>query len=121
MQKIVNSLYNKFILYYLEVLVILSRIVNVLIFLITLIIYFSLGFSIWVFLLLILFPDISAIGFLVNERIGNSIYNVAHSYVTISIIFLFIFLFTKELFWFEFFLIWLTHISMDRSLGYTLR
>ncbi|ELJ9285474.1 DUF4260 family protein [Staphylococcus pseudintermedius] len=51
------------------------------------------------FLLLILFPDISAIGFLVNERIGNSIYNVAHSYVTISIIFLF----TKELFWFEFF------------------
>ncbi|MCT1513191.1 MULTISPECIES: DUF4260 domain-containing protein [Staphylococcus] len=99
---------------------ILLRSVNVFIFLITLVIYLSIGFSIWFFLLFILLPDISAISYLINENIGDALYNLVHSYITLFIFFLF-FLFTNELFLLEIFLIWLAHISMDRSLGYTLR
>ncbi len=75
----------------------------------------------WLFMLLFLVPDISLAGYFVsNGRVPAALYNVAHSYVLPLVV--------GALAWQrgwalggEMAVIWLSHISFDRALGYGLK
>ncbi|MFS2236930.1 DUF4260 family protein [Staphylococcus hominis] len=50
-------------------------------------------------MLFILLPDISAISYLINESIGDALYNLVHSYITLFIFFLFFYLQMNYSYW----------------------
>jgi AcrR family transcriptional regulator len=85
-----------------------------------LIIYNTLDYSWLTFALFILAPDLTAVGYLINTRIGSITYNLGHIYavpITIAIIALW-------LNWplgIQIALIWAAHIGMDRLVGYGLK
>jgi Domain of unknown function (DUF4260) len=78
------------------------------------------GASWWLFLLLLLTPDLSMLGYLLNARVGAALYNLVHSYPLAAV------LLTAGL-WFGVPLlsfaavIMLAHIGWDRMLGYGLK
>lgn len=82
--------------------------------------YTRLGGNGWVFALLLFAPDLSALGYLVNTRVGALAYNLAHTYVTPILL-------AGIGFWLnmpalvEIALILSAHISMDRTVGYGLK
>lgn len=83
-------------------------------------VYFMQGRPWWVFLLFLLAPDLSAIGYLFGPRVGSITYNLAHT----TIWPLLIGLAGWRLGWpwaAPVALIWLAHIGMDRMLGYGLK
>jgi hypothetical protein len=43
--------------------------------------YFALDGSPWLFLLLVLAPDLSMLGYLAGPNVGSSVYNAAHTYL----------------------------------------
>ncbi len=75
----------------------------------------------WVwFLVLFLWPDIFMLGYLVNVRLGASLYNLVHTEILPVVLGGFaLSLHRTELLAFA--LIWLAHIGMDRMLGYGLK
>jgi hypothetical protein len=85
-----------------------------------LIIYNTLDYSWLTFALFILAPDLTAVGYLINTRIGSITYNLGHIYalpIAIAIIALW-------LDWplgIQITLIWAAHIGMDRLVGYGLK
>ena len=82
--------------------------------------YAHLGGSIWLFLLLILAPDVAMVGYLVNVNVGSITYNIVHFYalpVSLAAIALAVNAPTVLLIA----LIWFAHISMDRVAGYGLK
>ncbi|MBX4197751.1 DUF4260 domain-containing protein [Candidatus Parcubacteria bacterium] len=96
--------------------------------LLTLFLYYLYGFS-WIWFAILFFaPDISMLGYLKNPRFGALIYNAAHFYlipIIILIISWYIFGYTTWLvvtdFTWQLSLIWIAHISLDRTLGYGLK
>jgi len=72
------------------------------------------------FLLLILLPDLSILGYVYSKQLGAALYNVFHTYaapllvggVMISL---------SLPFTLEIFLIWTAHIAIDRCMGYGLK
>lgn len=74
----------------------------------------------WIFLALILVPDIFIIGYLKNPKFGAIIYNIGHMYI-IPFLLLGISLIFNKLLLLPISLIWLAHISMDRMVGYGLK
>ena len=70
-----------------------------------------------VFIVLLLAPDLAALGFLVNERVGTITYNIAHHYGLPLALGLGSLLggWTLGL---SLALIWAAHIGMDRLVGY---
>ncbi len=78
------------------------------------------GFSLWIFLLFLLVPDISMLGYLIDKKIGSYVYNIGHSYIVPILITLFYLVIGENLL-LEIALIWLAHISMDRTIGYGLK
>ena len=74
----------------------------------------------WLFLLLLLAPDLGMLGYLANSRIGAVIYNIAHL-ETIPLMLLFISFLSGWAGIIPFALIWLAHIGMDRAVGYGLK
>lgn len=83
-------------------------------------IYFNQGYTWWVFLLLLLVPDLAALGYLFGPRAGSVSYNVVHT-ITLPLLLLI------AGWWFGWTiavplaLIWLAHIGMDRAVGYGLK
>ena len=83
-------------------------------------IYIYLDYSILLFFLLLFVPDISMIGYVINTKIGASLYNIGHHFslptilLTISIVF-------NSSTVLLIALIWIAHIVMDRALGYGLK
>ena len=83
-------------------------------------VYFLLGYTWWVFLLFLLAPDLSAIGYFFGPRVGSIAYNLAHTIVWPLLIGL-------AGWWLGWTwaapvaLIWLAHIGMDRMVGYGLK
>ena len=78
------------------------------------------GGSIWLFLALILAPDLSALGYLVNTRIGSIVYNIVHFYALPMLLAGAAFaLNVPTLFLVA--LIWFTHIGIDRLAGFGLK
>lgn len=82
--------------------------------------YIHLGASGWLFLLLILAPDLSMIGYLRSPRVGAVVYDVAHLEAIPLLLLVIAFLAGGSAF-LPFGLIWLAHIGMDRTVGYGLK
>lgn len=75
------------------------------------------GFNGWVFVLLLLVPDVSMAAYLINPQVGAFIYNLVHFYglpVLLAVLSL-AFGWTVAL---QLALIWMAHIGMDRFFGY---
>lgn len=82
--------------------------------------WFMVGGIWWLFLLLLLLPDVSMLGYLLDSRWGAASYNLVHSYpLAVSLLAVGI--------WFALplvllaALLLLAHIGFDRALGYGLK
>jgi hypothetical protein len=82
--------------------------------------YAYLGGNGWVFIALLLVPDLSMAGYALNTRIGSWLYNIVHHYLlpTLTIA---IGLGLMQPVLVQVGLIWLAHIGMDRTVGYGLK
>lgn len=82
--------------------------------------WFMLGGSWWLFLLLLLLPDVSMLGYLFGPRWGAASYNLLHSYpLAVSLLALSVWLALPSLLLLA--LLLLAHIGFDRALGYGLK
>jgi hypothetical protein len=77
------------------------------------------GSWLW-FVVLLLAPDLSALGFLAGPRVGTITYNIAHTYVLPAILGIGGLLGDSDLA-VSLALIWTAHIGMDRTLAYGLK
>lgn len=82
--------------------------------------YVQWGGSWWLFALLVLAPDLSALGYLAGPRVGATCYNLAHWYVLPALLAL-VWIITDDALALDLALIWSTHISVDRAIGYGLK
>ncbi|MBO7743486.1 DUF4260 domain-containing protein [Paenibacillus sp. MWE-103] len=82
--------------------------------------YFSNGYNWIVFLLLLLLPDASMLGYAFNKKAGAYLYNAAHTFVT-PLLLLFAGMAFASGFLTMIGFIWLAHIGMDRMMGYGLK
>jgi len=83
--------------------------------------YFYFDGSIWMFVVLLLVPDIGILGYATkNNRVGSYIYNVFHTYSFPTALGAFTFFFGPKIL-VLISLIWLAHIGMDRLFGYGLK
>jgi len=74
----------------------------------------------WLFLALLLVPDLSMLPYLLNPRVGAVAYNLAHSYVApLALAISAVVLHENRLL--PYLYIWTAHIAMDRCLGYGLK
>jgi Domain of unknown function (DUF4260) len=82
--------------------------------------YFHEGFDWWLLLVLALAPDLAMLGYLAGPRAGAAAYDLVHTYV------LPVLLGAAGVIWDSdaaraVALIWLTHIGVDRAVGYGLK
>ncbi|MCM3358200.1 DUF4260 domain-containing protein [Psychrobacillus sp. MER TA 171] len=80
----------------------------------------QLDFPIWLFFLLLFVPDITMIGYTINNKIGATIYNVGHSFIFPILLTLGYFYFLKD-YLLIISIIWVAHIFMDRLFGFGLK
>ncbi|MDD9150629.1 MULTISPECIES: DUF4260 family protein [unclassified Sporolactobacillus] len=100
---------------------ILIRMENALLLVLTLYGYFSVFHYSWVwFLIFLLVPDISGIGYLINPAVGAYCYNAIHVlFLPVLLALLGLFLTDAVLIGLGF--IWLSHIFLDRTIGFGLK
>jgi hypothetical protein len=82
--------------------------------------YFSAGYPWWLLVALALAPDLSMVGYLAGSTIGAAAYDAAHTYslpVALAAVGLIVDTETAV----QLGLIWLTHIGVDRAVGYGLK
>jgi hypothetical protein len=82
--------------------------------------YFHADYPWWLLVALVLAPDLSMVGFLAGSRVGAAAYDAAHTYVlpvALAAIGLIVDAETAV----QLGLIWLTHIGVDRAVGYGLK
>jgi Domain of unknown function (DUF4260) len=84
------------------------------------VLYFDGGHAWWLFVLLALAPDLSMLGYLAGPRAGAATYNAAHTYA-LPIVLALVGLLAEADGALAVALIWLTHIGVDRALGYGLK
>jgi hypothetical protein len=77
------------------------------------------GASWWWFVLL-LFPDVSALGYVAGRRRGATAYNLAHTYTGPAVLGVYGVLAGNDVA-LSLALVWAAHIGMDRALGYGLK
>lgn len=82
--------------------------------------YQQLEVSWWPFVVLLLAPDISMVGYLLNTKVGAVVYNFGHSLVLPLLILAAGWLRDANLLLGGGF-IWIAHIGLDRALGYGLK
>jgi hypothetical protein len=83
-------------------------------------VYAERGWNGWLFAALVLTPDLSMLGYLVNARVGARVYNIVHTYALPAA--LIALGWGLDLEWaLPIALIWLAHIGADRMLGYGLK
>ena len=75
----------------------------------------------WVlFVVLVLAPDLSMLGYLLGLRFGTALYNLVHALV-VPLLLIALSIFYKQ-FWLQpYGLIWTAHIGLDRLLGFGLK
>ncbi|UOQ94918.1 DUF4260 domain-containing protein [Halobacillus shinanisalinarum] len=73
------------------------------------------------FALLLLAPDLSALGYIINNKIGAYTYNAFHTYTPPLLIILISTSLKTDTLLLSLGLIWATHIAMDRMIGYGLK
>jgi len=96
------------------------RIENFAILLVMLGIYYANDFSWWHFLILILVPDVSMLGYLGGKKIGAVMYNIGHCYIGPAIVAGYALLSDINTL-IPLCIIWAAHIGADRALGYGLK
>jgi len=84
------------------------------------VLYQQLHASWLLFAILFLAPDLFMLGYLANVRVGSTLYNFAHTYITPAIL-LAIAYFAARSQLFPIVLIWTAHIGFDRLLGLGLK
>jgi hypothetical protein len=82
--------------------------------------YFHAGYPWWLFVVLALAPDLSMVGYAAGTRVGAACYNAAHTYAG-PVVLGATGVITGADAAIEAALIWLTHIGVDRALGYGLK
>lgn len=85
-----------------------------------LILYGQNSFSWWQFALLLLTPDLAALGYLHSQAVGAFAYNLVHTYIWPLALGVLAVLLNFELGG-QLAIIWLAHIGMDRLFGYGLK
>jgi uncharacterized protein DUF4260 len=90
------------------------------VFLASISVFFAQGNPWWLFVLLILAPDLAMLGYLVGPAIGSYVYNSVHLYVWPLALIAYT-LYSGNPLTLQFALIWAAHIGMDRMLGYGLK
>lgn len=74
----------------------------------------------WVFPLFLFVPDLSAIPYMINLRVGAISYNLVHTYA-IPLVLVSAALSSENAVLVQIAAIWLAHIGMDRAIGYGLK
>jgi hypothetical protein len=74
----------------------------------------------WLLLVLALAPDLSFLGYAAGPRVGTALYNAAHTYVT-PVLLGALGVVTETDLAIQLALIWITHIGVDRAIGYGLK
>ncbi len=82
--------------------------------------YAFLGGNGWLFLLLLLVPDVAMVGYMVNPKMGSQLYNLVHTY-TLPLALGLLAFWAGQTPLVLGALIWLAHIGMDRMIGYGLK
>ncbi len=82
--------------------------------------YFHEGYPWWLFVVLILAPDLSMIGFVAGPTVGTVAYDAAHTYV-LPVVLATIGAIVGTEVAVQIGLIWLAHIGIDRAIGYGLK
>ena len=99
---------------------ILLRAEGAAIFALSLLVYAKVGPSWLYFVVLVLAPDLSLLGYLVGARTGAVVYNAVHTLIgPLAVIAAGFVLPAYDLFWLA--LIWTAHIGFDRMVGYGLK
>jgi len=78
------------------------------------------GMSCTLFLLLVLAPDLSMLGYLKSSRVGALSYNLGHTYLPPAVLVAFGALAGRPLY-VSLGLIWFAHIGFDRMMGFGLK
>jgi len=84
-------------------------------------VYFSQRYNHWLFLVLLFAPDVSIAFYKINNSIGAIAYNIIHTYTIPIILAVIDKLFFENTIILPICLIWMSHISMDRFIGYGLK
>jgi Domain of unknown function (DUF4260) len=87
---------------------------------VTIILFAQGHFHWWLYALLLLAPDLFMLGYLANAQVGSAMYNLAHT-LTVPLALLAVGLVMPAPQVFPYGLIWLSHIGLDRMLGYGLK
>lgn len=82
--------------------------------------YYYVADSWWLFVLLILAPDVSMAGYGFNKVAGAFVYNLGHSLVIPLLLLGIGYLYEQDLL-LSIGLIWVAHIGLDRALGFGLK
>ncbi len=83
-------------------------------------VYFHEGYPWWLFVALVLAPDLSMVGYVGGVRIGAATYNAAHTYA-LPVVLAAIGVIAGAEVAVQVGLIWLAHIGIDRAIGYGLK
>jgi hypothetical protein len=98
----------------------LLRVEGAVLFVAALVGYVRLGGEALPFIALLLVPDLSMVGYLVNPRIGAAVYNAVHAYALPSLL-LAVALAAGSGVGAQIACVWLAHIGIDRAVGYGLK
>lgn len=82
--------------------------------------YSQAGFSWLTFVLLLLWPDIAIVAYAINLKTGSMVYNLIHTYF-FPLLLAGVAITADFPLGYQFALIWLAHIGMDRMVGYGLK
>lgn len=96
------------------------RLEGLVLFLLSLFFYQNVSGNWLLFILLILLPDISMLGYLKDKKVGAILYNLGHTYVTALLLLALGYLLSITLI-LELGIILFTHTSMDRFFGFGLK
>ena len=86
----------------------------------SLLVYGELRFSWILFVVLVLAPDLSMLGYLLGVRLGAALYNLFHVLVA-PLLLIALSIFDQQLWLLPYGLIWTAHIGVDRLLGFGLK
>ncbi|MBZ0284582.1 MAG: DUF4260 domain-containing protein [Anaerolineae bacterium] len=96
------------------------RLEGLTVFIAAILLYASQSGSAVAFILLLLVPDVSMIGYKVNIRVGSMVYNLVHTYALPALLVGLALAFNVPVL-LQIAFIWFAHIGMDRTVGYGLK
>jgi hypothetical protein len=84
------------------------------------IVYYKEGYSWLLYALLFFLPDLSMTGYILNKKYGAGFYNLFHTYTCPIILCVLSYLISESLLT-SIGIVWISHIAMDRLMGYGLK